>query len=126
MNIENKYPVMIFRRENQGHTFYSIGISRKDRNGNYINGYIDCRFKKGIELENQTKIYIKKAWLDFYLKQIPNTQSSETKHYIFISEFETINQTIDRIHKENEVEEDPYKNFGMEITPVDMDNDLPF
>ena len=69
MNIENKYPVMVFKRENQGHTFYSIGISRKDRNGNYINGYIDCRFKKGIELENQTRIYIKKAWLDFYIKE---------------------------------------------------------
>lgn len=118
MNIDNKYPVMIFKREYQGKEFYSVGLSKKDRNGNYINGYMTCSFKKGVSVPDKTKIYIKKAWVDFYLKE------KETKPFIFISEFETIGQTIDRIHKENE-EEYIKENFGTSITAEELD-DLPF
>lgn len=118
MNIENKYPVMVFKNINDGKAFYSIGLSKKDAEGNYMNGYITCKFKKDIDLENQTKIYIKKAFLTFYLKE------KITVPYIFISEFETIDQTIERIKRENEVEVDPYETFGNSITAEELD--LPF
>lgn len=122
MNIENKYPVMIFKNINDGKVFYSIGLSRKDTEGNYINGYMTCKFKKDVELENQTKIYIKSAFLTFYLKD------KITVPYIFISEFETIDQTLDRIKKENEVQEDVYAAFGNSITVEQLDEmpELPF
>lgn len=125
MNIENKYPVMIFKNVNEGKTFYSLGLSKKDADGNYVNGYISCRFKKDVELEDKTKIYIKNAFLTFYVKD------KITVPYIFISEFDTVDQTIEKIKKENEVQEDvvdPYSTFGSTITVEQLDEmpDLPF
>ena len=122
MNIDNKYPVMIFKREYEGNTFYNVGLSRKDRDGNYINGYMSCRFRNGVEVDDKTKIYIKHAWLDFYLKD------KITVPYIFINEFEKVGETIDRAKKDIEVnkdqENDPFKDFGDSIELTDAD--LPF
>ena len=39
-------------------TTYSIGIASKDKEGNWVNGFIDCQFKKGVELNNKAKIEI--------------------------------------------------------------------
>lgn len=134
MNISNKYPVMIFKSEYQGNKFYKVGLSKKDVDGNYINGYMPVRFKKGIELEDKTKIYIKNAWLDFYIKD------KTTMPYIFISEFEKLEDTIEnakteqkRTDQNNEV--DLYEQFGSmiehkgTITGEEIDNidmQLPF
>lgn len=111
MNISNEYAVTIFRNDSQYGATYKVGLSKKDVNGNYINGYKNCRFKKDVQLENKTKIYIKKAWLDFYVKD------KKTIDYIFISEFE-IAPTKNELAAESV--EDPF----MEIE-ID-DNDLPF
>ena len=102
MNIVTDRQYMIFRKDNEFGTFYKVGLSKKDMNGNYINGYKDVRFKKGVNLENKTIIYIKKAWLDFYLKD------GKTRDYIFISEFETLENTIKKNHKEIK-QSDPYE-----------------
>lgn len=126
MNITNDYPVTIFRNDTQYGTFYKVGISKKDINGNYINGYKDCRFKKDVQLEDKTKIYIKKAWLDFYVKD------KKTIDYIFISEFETLENTIAAAKQETVTEtieqksvieqfkQDPFTSIEIE------DSDLPF
>jgi len=90
MNISNEYPIMIFRNEYDGNVYYKTSLSKKDINGNYINGYIQCKFKKGVEIENKTNIYIKKAFLSFYNK------NDATIPYIFISEFETIDEVIEK------------------------------
>ncbi len=111
MNISNEQAVIIFKREYEGNTFYSLGLSKKNQDGTYTNGYMPCQFKKGETLENQTKIYIKKAWLSFYLKD------KETKPYIFISEFTTLDNAMKQ-GKEAIVEEkkeDPYKDFAQEV-----------
>jgi len=116
MNIENKYPIMVFKNINDGRAFYNLGLSKKDKEGNYINGYVACRFKKDVELENQTKISIKKAWLDFYVKD------KKTNPYIFISEFDLVED------KKEEPKDDPYSAFGTSITAEEVDEfpDLPF
>lgn len=103
MNIQNDKPVMIFRRDTEFGTFYNVGLSKKTKEGTYLNGYMVVQFRNGVEIENQTKIVIKKAWLSFFLKE------KETKPYIFIADFEIYN-------------EDPYEAMGQEID----DNDLPF
>lgn len=59
--------VMVFRQdvEYSGGTFakYSIGVSSKSKDGDeWIKGYIPCKFKKGVEMENQTKIQINNAF----------------------------------------------------------------
>lgn len=59
-------PVTIFRkdREYSGGTFatYSVGVSSKDRDDNWVNGYLDVCFKKGVEVCNKSKISINNAF----------------------------------------------------------------
>ena len=98
MEIISNKEEMIFKNEYNGKVFYSIGISKKNQDGSYENGYINVRFKKDVELENQTKIKIKKAWIDFYCKD------RKTFPYIFVSEFEKV-----------EEKKDVFKEFGESI-----------
>lgn len=86
MQIVENYPVTIFRNDTEKGVFYSVGLSKKDINGNYVNGYKNVRFKKGVEVANKTKIYIKKAFLDFYQKE------DRTIDYIFITDFVTLEE----------------------------------
>ena len=107
MNFENLKNKMIFRRDNDYGSFYSIGLSKKNEDGSYENGYLDVRFKKGIELENKTKININESWLSFYKKN--NGEYDTTVPYIFINDFEIV---------DGDSEETPDTDFD--------DSDLPF
>ena len=118
MNIENKYPVMIFKREYQGKTFYYIVLNKKDKVGKYINGYMTCRFKNGVEIDDKKKIYIKNAWLDFYLKD------KVTIPYIFINKFAYVEEDINKMKEEIKKEVDGFQEFANEIQITDLD--LPF
>jgi hypothetical protein len=129
MNISNEYPVTIFKNVNDYGTFYKVGLSKKDVEGKYINGYKDIRFKKGVELADKTRIYIKKAWLDFYIKD------KKTIDYIFCSDFEEVQEVIDNAKPLSNMsdsqivqavvnDEDPFKSFGEEMAL--SDEDLPF
>lgn len=126
MNIENKYPVMIFRNEFEGRALYNVGLSKKDQEGNYINGSIPCKFKKDVEVENKSKIYIKKAWLDFYRKD------KQTIPFIFISEFEYVGDVIQESKELSDSEivqavmndKDPFSDLG-DVLAL-SDEDLPF
>lgn len=56
-------PVTVFANEKETQnggkfTTYSISIASKDRDGNWVNGYIDCQFKKGVVIESKSKINI--------------------------------------------------------------------
>lgn len=116
MNITNEKEVMIFKREYNGKPYYSLGLSKKNQDGSYTNGYITCQFKNGVNLANQTKIKIKSAWLSFYLKD------KQTIPYIFINDFAT--------NAEVEVNNgiDVYEQFGTTVTAEQLDEnmDLPF
>ena len=59
--------VTVFANEKDGATgkyyVYSLGISTKNFKGEgWTNGYINCRFKKGVEVPNKTKIKINSAF----------------------------------------------------------------
>lgn len=86
MQIISDKEEMIFRKDYNGKPTYSVGLSKKDKDGNYINGYMNVKFKNGVELENQTKIKIKEAWLGF------NQQEKKTYPYIFINDFEIVEE----------------------------------
>lgn len=128
MNIETEQQYTIFRNDFNGYSYYKIGVSKKSQSGEWINGYIRCQFKKDVVIENKTKIYIRKAWLSFYLN------NKETIPYIFISDFETTDETIENSKKVSQsgtetatqsvTREDPFKDFGEEIQL--SDEDLPF
>lgn len=46
--------------------FYSTGISNKLMDGSWDNAYFPVQFKKGVEVENKTKINITNGFLTFY------------------------------------------------------------
>lgn len=118
MEIVSNREEMIFKSEYNDKPIYRIGLSKKDKNGNYIKGYMNVNFKKGVELDNMTKIKIKSAWLDFYKVDI------KTVPVIFISEFEIVDEN----------KKDPFEEFGESIkTDFDLgeqmditEADLPF
>jgi hypothetical protein len=119
MNITNDKEVMIFRSEYEGKVFYTIGLSKKNQDGSYTNGYMPCQFKNGVDLANQTKIKIGKAWLSFYLKD------KRTVPYVFISEF-TQGTGQQEAPKSNDEGIDVYATFGSTIKADDPNLDLPF
>ena len=117
MQIEEKYPVMIFKKENK----YTVGISKKNQDGTYENAYFPIQFNRGTELEDKTKIYIKKGWLSFYKWEHEGKKG--TTFFIKCSEFEILQNTAPKEEEEpatETLEEDPF--LGIEID----DNDLPF
>ena len=47
MEITSNKEEMVFRKDYNGKPSYSLGLSKKDREGKFINGYIKANFKKG-------------------------------------------------------------------------------
>lgn len=86
MNIIEEKEKTIYKNEKDGKVSYAIGLSRKKEDGTFDLGYLPCRFKKDVKLENKTKIKIKQAWLDFYKVE------KKTFIYIFINDFEKAEQ----------------------------------
>lgn len=86
MNIEDSREKMIFRKEKNGKTMYSIGLSHKNQDGTWENGYMNCRFPKNTNIKDKTKIMILSAWIDFYVKD------KVTHPYIFINKYDLINE----------------------------------
>ena len=95
---------MIFRNDKNDRTFYNAGISNKKQDGTYENGYIQVKFKKGVEVENKTKIDITKGFLSFY-----KNKDNHDVPFIFVLEF-----NADAPKQEGEYEE------------ISDDDDLPF
>ena len=122
MEIINKYPVIIFKNTYNDKDYYKIGLSKKNSEGNYINGSMDCQFRKDVIVDSTKKIYIKEAWLDFYLtEEKKNDKTYTITHpYIFINKFEYVGEVIE----ESKVANDPFMEFGEEVAL--NDSDLPF
>lgn len=119
MEIVEKNKVTVFRFDGQYGASYSIGLSKKTQDGKQEYGYMPVRFKKDVELENKAQIYIKSAWLSF------NVKDKRTFPFIFINEFTTINETKEKIKKEEKIDNmEIYEDFGKEIEL--NQEDLPF
>lgn len=127
MEIISNKEEMVFRKDYNGKPSYSLGLSKKDKDGKYINGYVKVNFKKGVELDNKSKIKIKNAWLDFY------KDNEKTIPTIFINEFEIIDEPAKKVANSckkvanscKKDETNPFEEFGQQIE-IDMKNDLPF
>lgn len=127
MNVQTDKPCMIFVKEYNGKKYYKVGLSRKKQDGTYENGYVDIQFKQGIEFENKDQIYIKDAFLTFY-----KSKDKATIPYIFVMEFERLEDTIKHSKETDIVKQDTkddFEEFGKEFKLDDMeilDSDLPF
>lgn len=87
-------------REGQYGAMYSVQLSKKNKDDQWENGYINAQFKKDAEVPDGAKIEIKSGWLSFY-----KTKDNKYAHYIFINDFEILEfasvrtedmQTVDR------------------------------
>lgn len=80
-------PVTVYRQDKTSgsgvaYQQYSLGVASKDKDGNWVNGFVECQFKKGVDIPNKSKINIKNA---FYIVSEYNGK----KYYkIFIMEYE--------------------------------------
>lgn len=125
MNITNDREVMIFRREYNDKTFYSVGISKKLQDGTYENGSIGCQFKKGVEIQDKSKIMIKQAWLSFY-----KDKDKKCVPYIFINEYKITAETNERTDLgkaiDKQYEDKAYIDFGNSVELTDEDLETAF
>lgn len=83
MHIKENEEVMIFKSDKG---YYSIGMSRKDRNNQFYHGYLPCMLKNGLSVENKTRIKIKEAFISFYIKD------DKTIPYVMILSFEELGE----------------------------------
>jgi len=118
MKLTEDKKVRIFRKDRDtknGGTFatYSMGVSSKNQDGSYIKGYIDCCFKKGVEVANKTDIKITNAF--------PVVRDYQGKGYVswMITEFEVVSEGQTSI-----ANSDP--DMGFINVPEGDDEDLPF
>jgi glutaredoxin len=122
MNLEAGKITMVFVKEFDGRKTYSIGLSKKNKNGSYENGFMSARFKKDVEIANKTRIKIKEAFLSF------NVKDNKTFPYIFINDYEIISETNPE-HKEIQemTNDEHYKTKSDTFEQVEItDEDLPF
>lgn len=110
-------PVVVFVNERQmqnGEKFktYVIGVASKDKEGNWVNGYIDCQFKKDVMIENKSKINITNS---FY-----TVSEYNGKKYVklFILDFEVVESPLPLSM--------PVGDDGFMQIPDGFDEELPF
>lgn len=123
MNIQSDKPYMIFEKEYNGKKYYKIGLSKKLKNGEYENGYVDIQFKQGVEIHNKERIYLKDAFLTFY-----KSKDKATIPYIFVMDFERVENTKESNIVKHDTKDD-FKDFGKEVILDEVeitDEDLPF
>lgn len=82
MHFADNEEVMVF----SGEYGYSTAISKKNQDGEYIRTYIPVSFRKGVTIENKTKIKLIDSWLSLYERKADNKKVL----YIFVNEFEVV------------------------------------
>ena len=96
--------VMVFANEKEGangkYTLYSIGVSSKDANKEWVNGFLNVRFKKGVSVPNKTKIKINNAF--------PVVTKSGDKTYVsfMITDFENLDNKEEWVDMSNVKDEE--------------------
>ena len=87
--ITDDKPVVVYRQDKTSsngaaYTQYSIGVSSKNASGEWVNGFIECQFKKGVNIANKSKISISNS---FYTV----TEYNGKKYYkLFIMDFNVV------------------------------------
>ena len=108
MNVNADKEITIYRYDGQYGPSYSIGLSKKTQDDKVEYGFFPCRFRKGVELQNKTKIKIRNAFISF------NKKNDKTYPYIFINSFEEL-YNGEQPKVEEQKKEDPYQEFAQEM-----------
>ena len=80
--------VKVFANEKEGQNgkfkTYSVGVNSKNQDGNWVNGYINCRFRKGVSVANKAKIKINSAFF------VAAKSKDKTFTHLMITDFEVL------------------------------------
>lgn len=95
---------------------YSIGVASKDKDGNWINGYQECAFKKDAVVNNKMKINISNSFFTVY-----KDKEGKPHNRLFIMEFDVVEQGEVPQHNTQATGNENW----MEI-PSDIEESLPF
>ena len=91
--ITEQTPVTVYvnERQTQNGTFktYSIGVSSKDKEGNWVNGFLPCNFRKGTEIANKSKISISNSF-PTVRKYTDKAGTERTEIGIFVLDYEVV------------------------------------
>lgn len=91
--------ITVFANEKEGpngkYTLYSVGVSSKNQNNEWVNGYINVRFKKGVSVPNKTKIKINNA---FYTA---TKSGDKTYTSLMITDFEDLDGKEEWVNVDN-------------------------
>ena len=83
---------VIFRNAHEGKDgtwyTYATGVSSKRQDGTYANAYMDVRFRKGVVVENKTKIDITDAF--FTVREYAVNGETKKKIELMILDFKII------------------------------------
>ena len=87
--ITERGPVTVYRQDKTSqngvaYTQYSIGVASKTADGNWVNGFLDCQFKKGTDIANKSKIEITNS---FYTV---NEYNGKKYLKLFVLDFEVV------------------------------------
>lgn len=117
--ITEKGPVTVYAKEratqNGGKfTTYCVGVASKDKDGNWVNGFIDCNFKKDVVVNNKAKIEIGNSF--FTVSEYNGKKYTK----LFITDF-TIVEQGEAQNVGQSVDADGFVNI-----PDGIDEELPF
>lgn len=103
----------VFRNDVGENAYYRISISQTKVDGSKERFYEKVTFKKGVVLDNQTDIIIKKA----YENVMANTKDEYNPiFYLFITDF-------DIVERQEQIEQQALREFN---NKMDESDDLPF
>ena len=111
--------VYVNERQTQNGSFktYSIGVSSKDKDGNWVNGFLPCNFRKGTDIANKSKITISNSF-PTVRKYTDKTGTERTEIGIFVLDYEVV---------EGGNQPAPAPSGDMDFMKIDTDMDsLPF
>ena len=91
---------------------YSLGVSSKNQSGEWVNGYINCRFKKGVIVANKAKIKINSSFF------VASKSGDKVYTHLMITDFDVLEAG------ETETASDSADEF-MQI-PENVAEDVPF
>ena len=78
----------IFAKEQNGFTRYATSFGKKNKEGNYDNGWLFVRFRKDVTVKDGTDIDIKDGWITF--DQYEKEGKTITTWGIFVNDFEEL------------------------------------
>lgn len=79
---------------------YATGVSSKRQDGTYANAYLDVRFRKGVVVENKTKIDIKNAFLT--VREFVVNGETKKKIELMVLDFDTVDGYVERAEEQEQ------------------------